>query len=191
MSLVACSSNPEKYRTKFTDKNMRLMVDPASLSTENYVRLQTALVQQQMWTVLDRKSGLEAIKKEQEELHKKNSDRYLDKEKFAHWGKLYGVGAVVVGHTQCFFKSKLFSLNIKDYYCDQMINLVDANSGEVILGVEGGQFTDGPEIAPDWKEMAMKLADAYPKRFERVPVSEKLETYKAESEEEAKRVTGD
>ena len=187
MLLYSCS-NTEKYRTRFTDKNMRLMVDPASLSTENYIRLQTSLVQQQMWTVLDRKAGLEAIKKEQDELHKKSQDRYLDKEKFAHWGKLYGVGAVIVGHTQCFFKMKWFSVNLKDYYCDQMLNLVDANTGEVIIGVEGGQYTEGHNVAPDWKELVSKLADAYPKEFIRQPSSEKFELYKSESEEEAKRL---
>lgn len=188
VALVSCASDPEQFRTRFTDRQMRLMVDPASISVENYVRLQTALVQQQMWTVLDRKAGLDAVKKEQEDLHKNQSERYEDKEKFARWGKLYGVGSVLVGHTQCFYKKRFFSLESKGYWCDQMLNLVDANSGEVVLGVEGGQFTDGPSVAPDWKEIVEKLADIYPKKFERQPSSERLESYKLESEEAAKRV---
>ncbi len=187
-ALASCASNPDKYRTRFTDKNMRLMVDPASLSVENYIRLQIALVQQQMWTVLDRKAGLEAVKKEQDNLHKTQADRFEDREKFARWGKLYGVGAVIVGHVQCFYKTKLFSLNQKDYWCDEMLNLIDANTGEVILGVEGGQFTEGPNVAPDWKEIVEKLADAYPKEFKKEQTSERLEIYKQESEEAAKRV---
>lgn len=183
---ASCSSNPDKFRTRFTDKNMRLMIDPASITTDNYVRLQTALVQTEMWTVLDRKSGLKAIKKEQEDLHKVEADRYSDKEKFAHWGKLYGVGAVVVGHTQCFYKKSVWKPQ-GQYTCDLLINLVDANTGEVVLGVEDSQQTDGPSVAPDWKNVVEKLADAYPKTFERVPSSERLETYKLESEESAKR----
>lgn len=186
--LASCATDKDKYRTKFTDKNMRVMVDPASLDVENYIRLQTALVQQQMWTVLDRQAGLEAVKKEQENLHKSNSDRYEDREKFARWGKLYGVGAVLVGHKQCAFKKKFLSLNVQDWYCDQMINMVDANTGEVILGVEGGQYTDGPTIAPDWKEIVGKLADAYPKTFVKEPVSERMEIYKQENEEASKRI---
>ncbi|MGE0634516.1 MAG: hypothetical protein AB7O96_19020, partial [Pseudobdellovibrionaceae bacterium] len=63
IAMVGCSSTPEK-RTKFSDKNMRLMIDPASITPENYARLQTALVSQDMWVVLDRAAGLEAIKKE-------------------------------------------------------------------------------------------------------------------------------
>lgn len=186
--ILSLSCSHEEYRTRFTDKNMRLMIDPASISVENYVRLQTALVQQQMWTVLDRKSGLEAIKKEQENLHVNEPNRFADKEKWAQWGKLYGVGAVIVGHTQCFFKERIFTFKPKGYWCDQMLNLIDANTGEVLLGVEDGQYTDGPEVAPDWKEIAQKLADIYPKKFESHPISESLETYKLESEETAKRV---
>lgn len=185
MFFVGCSSVPEK-RTKYSDKNTRLMIDSASISPENYARLQTALVQQEMWVVLDRASGLEAIKKEQETLHRTSTDRYEDKQKWAQWGRLYGVGAVVVGHAQCFNKKTWYDPK-GEYYCSQFLNLIDANTGEVILGVEGGEYTDGPDAPPDWKIIAGKLSAAYPKEFKRVPTSERLENYKAESEEAARR----
>jgi hypothetical protein len=182
--LIGCAS-PE-HRTRYTDKNMRLMIDPASVSPENYARIQTALVQQEMWVVLDRSAGLEAIKKEQETLHRTSSDRYDDKQKWAHWGKLYGVGAIVVSHAQCFNKKTWYDPK-GEYYCSQFLNLVDANTGEVILGVEGGEYTDGPDASPDWKKIAGKLADAYPKDFKRQPTSERIENYKSESEEASRR----
>lgn len=183
--LAAGCSTPEK-RTKYTDRNLRIMIDPASVSPDNYARIQTALVSQEMWVVLDRSAGLEAIKHEQEELHRTSSDRYDDRQKWAHWGKLYGVGAVVVAHAQCFNKKSWYDPK-GQYYCSQFINLLDSNTGEVILGVEGGEFTEGPEVAPDWKAVTQKLADAYPKEFKRVPTSERIENYKAESEEAARR----
>jgi hypothetical protein len=183
--IVGCAS-PEK-KTKFSDKNMRLMIDPASISPENYARLQTALVQQEMWTVLDRSSGLEAIKKEQETLHRTSSDRYEDKEKWAQWGKLYGVGSIIVAHAQCFAKTKWWDPQGKSYYCSQFVNLVDANTGEVVVGVEGGEYVDSAEEPPTWHEVAQKLADAYPKYHEKRSYSERVQLYKKESEEAARR----
>ena len=166
---------------------MRIMVDPASINPENYARIQTALVQQEMWTVLDRLSGLQAIKHEQEELHRTSTDRYDDKEKYSHWGKLYGVGAVIVAHTQCFRKATFWNPQGNNYYCSQFLNLVDANSGEVLIGVEGGEWAEAQNVAPDWKEVVQKLAEAYPKNFGREPSSERIDLYKKESQEAAVR----
>ena len=185
MFFVGCSSAPEK-RTKYSDRTKRIMIDPATISPENYARLQTALVQQEMWVVLDRAAGLEAIKKEQETLHRTSTDRYEDRNKFSLWGRLYGVGAVISSHSQCFLKKSWYDPK-GEYYCSQFLNLIDANTGEVILGVEGGEYTDGPDAPPDWKVIAGKLAEAYPKEFKRVPTSERMDNYKAESEEAARR----
>jgi hypothetical protein len=161
------------------------MVDPASISPQNYARIQTALVQQEMWTVLDRLSGLQAIKHEQEELHRTSIDRYDDKQKYAHWGRLYGVGAVVVGFIQCHYKSSFWNPKSESQYCEQFLNLVDANSGEVLVGVEGGDWIDDGNEAPSWKDVVQKLADGYPKNFVREPSSERRNLYLIESRERA------
>ncbi len=163
------------------------MIDPASISPENYARLQTSLVQQEMWTVLDRASGLEAIKKEQEELHRTSTDRYEDKEKWARWGKLYGVGSVLSAHTQCFPKAKWWDPQGNTYFCSQFLNLIDANTGEVIVGVEGGEYVDSAEEPPTWHEVTAKLAEVYPKYHEKRNYSERVQLYKRESEEAARR----
>lgn len=186
IGLVLQSCSTTEKRTRFSDKNMRIMIDPASISPENYARIQTALVQQQMWVVLDRAAGLEAIKKEQQELHRTSIDRYEDKEKYAHWGRLYGVGAVVVAHAQCFQKKGFWTSTVNTY-CDQFINLIDANTGEVIVAVEGGEYAEDSSVAPDWKEIVSKLANIYPTHFDRVPASERMEIYKKESEERARQ----
>jgi len=185
-TLGGCAS--KEHRTRYSDKNMRLMIDPASISVEDYVRIQTALVQQGMWTIVDRASGLDAIKREQESLHKENTDRYDARQRWAHWGKLYGVGAIIAANVQCYPKKSLwrFDANTQTNYCEQFINLIDASTGEVVLGVESGDYVDAGS-ASDWKEVAQKLADAYPKSFERVPTSERIETYKLESEENSRR----
>lgn len=186
MLLFAGCSSIEK-RTKYSDKNMRIMLDPASISSENYARLQTALVQQDMWTIVDRASGLEAIKKEQEELHRTSTERYEDKEKWAQWGRLYGVGSIISAHAQCFPKTKWWDPQGKTYYCSQFINLIDANTGEVVVGVEGGEYVDSAEEPPIWHEVANKLAEVYPKYHEKRTYSERVQLYKKESEEAARR----
>jgi len=180
--LSACSSTVK--RTKFSDKNMRVMIDPASVSVEHHVRIQSALVRSEKWAVVDRASGLEAIKKEQDLLHRSALDRYEDKEKWAQWGKLYGVGAVVVGHASCYKGKNFWQINRRT--CNQFLNLVDANTGEVIVAVENRASAPVHEI-PDWHEIVEKLNDAYPSAFKHFEKHEKLSTYESESKEHAVR----
>src|SRR5665647_827111 len=99
--LITSCSSPNKQRTKWTDKSMRVMIDPDSIDEENYVQIQSALVRSGKFTVVDRARGMQAAEKEQERLHRNNSDRFEDKEKWAHWGKMYGVGSIIVPHVQC------------------------------------------------------------------------------------------
>lgn len=179
--LSACSS--KEVRTKFTDKNMRLMIDPDKVDEAQHVRLQTALVRSDRWTVIDRKDAYSAIKKEQDREHRQDNDRFSDEEKWAQWGQLYGVGAILVPHVDCYLTQNLWTLRYSKH-CVQFLRLVDANTAEVVLAVEGK--SDAPEHdTPDWYDLVEKLGDEYPEFFSEVKISERLERYKKQSEQRA------
>lgn len=184
VTLSACSTN--ESRTRYSDKNMRIMLYPETISPDHFARIQTALVRSDVWSVLDRSQGLKAVKQEQNIIHKAESDRYDDKEKYAHWGKLYGVGAIVIAHAQCTNKASKWNVTELRTYCQQFLNLVDSNTGEVVLGVEAENDSDYGST-PDWNEVTKKLADEYPKYFNKEKVTERLERYKEESKERAVR----
>lgn len=177
LSLCSCATK----RTKFSDKNMRIMIDPVGLSMSDYSNLQTALVKTDVWVVLDRARGIAAIKQEQENLHRDEHDRYDRSEKFAHWGKLYGVGAVVVAHSECHNRPNQWNVTELANYCKLSLNLVDANTGEVIVAVNDENKADFM-TSPEWNDVAEELVDAYPKYFKKVELHENLIEYKRESE---------
>lgn len=184
LCIFGCST--QEPRTRYSDKNMRIMLYPDTISADHFARIQTALVRSDMWSVLDRGQGLKAVKQEQYTIHRSESDRYDDREKYAHWGKLYGVGAIVVAHAQCVNKPGKWRSNELRTYCQQFLNLIDSNTGEVVLGVEAENDSDYGET-PDWNEVTKKLADEYPKYFTKEKVTERLERYKEESKEIALR----
>lgn len=183
--LSACASKEVK-RTKFTDKAMRIMIDPASVDVQNYTSIQSALVQSNNWVVVDRARGLAAIKKEQEQLHRTSIDRFEDKEKFAHWGKLYGVGGVLVGHVQCRPDPGAWTLMNGSEICQEYLTLMDSNTGEVLTAVSHEEEVITGQ-SPNWDAAVEKLNAAYPKYFETLRESEKLARYKMESQEAAQR----
>lgn len=190
--LVFAGCSSEQKRTRFTDKNMRVMIDPDSISIESYVRIQKALVETGAFAVIDRSKGMNAIKKEQERLHRNEVDRFADREKWAQWGRLYGVGAIVVAHDQCYNKQSFWNPQHVVRQCDQFLSLMDANTGEVIVAVEGkgeapAVVEGGVPMVPSWDEITNKLVDAYPKNFEFKPYTKSIVEYQDLSEEAAKR----
>lgn len=175
-------------RTRWTDKTMRVMINPEGITAGHYVRIQQALVESGKWVVIDRGMGYEAIKKEQEREHREQTDRFLDKEKFAHWGKLYGVGGIVVAHAQCSVKYTMWS-GAAYPYCQQYLAIVDTNTGEVISAVQGNEEGSAYEydIAPSWDNIVNKLNNAFPARFVKNKDEKPLNDYKELSQEEAIR----
>ena len=91
VSLVAVGCASTTPRDKWSDKNLRVMIDPDSVDAKDYVRIQQAFFKSDKFFVVDRNKGFKAVKKEQNRLHREEVDRYEDREKWAHWGKLYGV----------------------------------------------------------------------------------------------------
>lgn len=171
---------------------MRVMIDPDSIDEENYVQVLQALVQSEKFTVVDRSRGWKAAKKEQEREHQSNeASRYEDKEKWSHWSKLYGVGAIVVANSQCQKTSTFLSQTKNKLFCKQHLHLVDANTGEVIVAADGEN--DGPStydrdfIMPDWNDVVAKLVDAYPKNYSSQVYTKEVQTYQELSKEHAQR----
>lgn len=183
MGSVGCATP----RTKWTDKTMRVMIDPEGVSAKHYVRIQQALMKSGKWVVVDRGMGYNAIKKEQEREHREQTDRFLDSEKFAHWGKLYGVGGVIVAHSSCIIRDGLFKKNFPT--CNQYVAIVDTNTGEVIAAAEGqaeGSSYDY-DLAPSWDDVVADMEDAYPKNYQPNKDHKILRDYKELSHEEATR----
>ncbi len=188
--VIGCSS--VEKRTRFTDKNMRVMIDPDSIPIEDYVRIQKALVENGRFAIIDRSKGMQAIKKEQERLHRNETDRFSDREKWAHWGRLYGVGAIVVAHTQCYNKQSFWNQQSVVRACDQFLSLMDANTGEVVVAVEGkGEAPTvaygGVPMSPSWDDVVDRLVKKYPDNFEFTPYTKRIVEYQDLSEEGAKR----
>jgi len=185
MAITGCAGKTP--RTKWTDKTMRVMIDPDSIDANNYVRIQQALIESGKWTVVDRATAFNAIKKEQERLHRTESDRFDDREKFAIWGRMLGVGGVVTAHTQCVARKGF--LRHEHLECLQNLAIVDSNTGEVIATSEAQEdgAADAGVIAPSWETAVDRMNDAYPRNFEPSKITKQLESYKDLAYEEALR----
>ena len=182
ISLVSCAS--KRTRTKYSDKSLRVMVDPKSAGSKNHTKVQSAIVQSGMFTVVDRFSGYQAVQQEQNRAYIRNPDRFANNQKFAHWGKLYGVGAVVIAKSQCRWAKNPWRGQIVSR-CELFLSLVDANTGEVVVSVRDEK--DSPSGAnPNWEDAVFKLSEAYPKHFTKKAINKRLKNYMKESEERYK-----
>lgn len=191
LTLASCSSGQVKERTKWTDKGMRVMIDPDSIGEENYVQIQNALVNSGKFTVVDRAQGLKAMKKEQETTQRVETDRFADKEKWSHWGKMFGVGSIIVAHTQCRREHSMFNRNKMLLNCDQFLSMVDSNTGEVFVSVkgnsEGEASFDLGYMYPSWDKTVDTMVEAYPKNYRPENYSKEVITYQDISAEHAQR----
>lgn len=174
VSLLGCATP----RTKHTDPAMRVFVDPDSLDKKNLPRLKAALQAFGNWIVVDRDAGYNAMNKEQDRQYKDSENRIDQRERYAIWGKQYGVGGVITASSQC-SASKRFLANRTDFDCIQNIQVMDAKTGEVLataegLGTDGSFFYAEMNIAPSWTETVEKLNESYPKYFERIKKSEAI-----------------
>lgn len=186
-AILAACSTVEK-RTKWSDKTMRIMIDPDSVRIDDYVRLQHALVESGKWTVVDRAIGFKAVKLEQDREHLEERGRYEDAQKWAMWGKMYGVGGIVVANAQC--QTEGTWLTHTPYLkCLQTLTLVDSNTAEVIVSVS--QFKEGEPnqkyIAPSWDDIVYSMNTSYPKDFKSVQYVERLQNYMKDAAEAAKK----
>lgn len=155
-------------RIKHSDKNMRIMVAPSkAVGPANIQEIQTLLVSQDKWSVVDRNLGFKAVVSEQNLQHLDMNERMDDKQKWAHWGKLYGVGAIIVpfGHCENATEEGFFGHHRKDkIWCDASLTMIDANTGEVIVAVSR-EMKIAPGRVGNWEPLISELADKYPSDF--------------------------
>lgn len=189
-SAVGCSSSLK--RTKWTDKNMRVFIDCQQLDDSQCAQLKYSIVSSGVFTVVDRDSGMTAIQKEQERMHRKQIDRFDDKEKWAHWGKLYGAASAIVAHVQCQQENSFWNMAQNRQRCQQNLAMVDTNTGEVLVAVRGENTGtssyDRSYMVPDWDGTVAALVDKYPKKFmDDQQYAKSVVQYQAVSKEHAAR----
>jgi hypothetical protein len=194
--LFSCTSEPK--RTRDSDKTLRIMVDPESIDSTQHAILQNELITTGKFYIVDRAKGFHAIKKEQEREQLSEESRFEDSQKYAHWGKLYGVGGVVVANLKCtenpstenilWGVAHLATLGIFHYrqICTQLLELLDSNTGEIVTSVRNDFKTDSESYKVSWTDVVDKLVDAYPKYFEKNYKHTILKEYEAESKKSSK-----
>lgn len=163
ISLVYLSFGCATARTRSSDPVMRVAIDADSISRAAYVRIQNALMESGKFVVVDRAMGFRAIAKEQEMQHE--TTRFGDNEKYALWGKMYGVGGIIVATLQCgVVTSGWTHQNYND--CIENLSLINATTGEVMAvseeHVETAQYN---AVSPEWTAAVDAMIENYPKTF--------------------------
>lgn len=195
LCMFGCSSAVK--RTKYSDKTMRVLIDPSSIDSSNHVAIQQALVETGKFFVVDRSKAFAAIVHEQNRQHTSMSDRFEDREKYAQWGKMYGAGGVITAHVQCAnngtgnivttaFHLATLATMWSEYRCSQFLEVIDTATTEVVASIKYDIKADTTKNL-DWSDAVEALVDSYPEIFEDVKNHRVLETYKAVSAEEAQR----
>lgn len=157
----SCSHRP--VMTKYENPIMRVMIDPDSIQYDQFMMLQTSLLQSGKFIVVDRSSGFKAAKKEQERQHRGEADRFDDREKYAWYGKMYGVGGIVVAGVRC---ERMASFLSGPYNkCHQMLSLINAMTGEVMAAVqEDAESEKGLwNGIPSWDDIVSDFNRSLPK----------------------------
>lgn len=187
-AMVGCATP----RTKYTDPVLRVMLDPDSIDQANYARLQKALVVSGKYVVVDRNDGYKAMNKEQDRQYKDSENRISDRERYATWGKQFGVGGIVVGKSQCGPSQRFWSAK-GDFDCTQTLTIVDAKTGEVIasadsLATDAVYFYGELRTPASWDETVAKLNEAFPTHFEKISKHKNIIEREDEAEQASQNV---
>lgn len=188
VQMMGCSGMPEI--TKWTSPSMRIAIDPESINSADYVRIQEALVQSGKYFVVDRKDGFNAVVREQNAEHMEDAGRFGESDRYARFARLYGVGAVVIANVQCAKKQNFFTGRY--IHCVQSLALVNATTAEVITQVRGTNddaehYYGDIKIASDWTDTVNKLNDAIPKNVEFEQYDKRMTLHRAEIREDSIR----
>ena len=179
--LVGCST--AQVRTKYTDPSHRVFIDPSGLDEDAYVRLQTSLVESNRFFIVDRARAFKAVKAEQDMIHRHAVGRFADEEKYAFWGKLYSVGAVVTARELCHWEQNFFSYAL---VCAQHMSAVDASTG-LVIAAASHVARSGSDAAPTWDETVERFNRSFPTTFEAKKFDSGLEHYRKLAAENALR----
>jgi hypothetical protein len=184
--LSACSSVKVK-RELATDPGLRVLIDPR-IPVEQYVEIQRALVDSGKVEVVDRRDGFTmAIAEQDLQARSGYQDRFSDREKWAHIGKMYGAASIVTAHASCYQKNNLWGTFTR--YCKQTLFFINGRTGVIEITANGENSVPWTAefVAPDWDDTVASVIKKYPKYFEPRPNSKLLETYRDQSAELAQR----
>lgn len=190
LMLTGCASQQNVKRTLATDPGLRVLIDPR-IQSEHYVEIRRALVESGKFEVVERKDGLEVALDEQNLQFNYGSERFDDREKWAHIGRLMGAAAVISAHAQCHQIQNFFGQWVKA--CRQNLAVIDARTSQVVAVAKDDNevpWSATGYMVPDWEKAVTKLVEAYPEYFVPRPNSKELERYRDVSQEEARRARG-
>jgi hypothetical protein len=200
LQLIACSSTPQI--TRWTSPDLRAAIDPSGIDSEQYVKLQAALIATNKFFIVDRGTGFKAVVKEQDHqwgtkysnYHDDDTantfERFGDKERYARLKKLYGVGSIIIASTKCGAVQGMWS-----YYglCEQYLALINASTGEVITAVSG-KSEDGAVnyygsivIPPSWDNTVEKFVKSIPREYVPEQYDNKMQFFREVVKEDAQR----
>lgn len=175
--LFGCSS---LKRTKYSDTVHRVYVDNQGAKPEMYYPVQHAIFRTEKFFVVDRAQGFESLKQEQLDEWKSQADRFEGSQRYAEYGKLYGVGGVIVPTLYCHPDDDEFD-------CAQLLSLIDTTTGQVVAtGAAKLHIENLSQLS--WDECAQSLVDNFPEYFD---TREKEKRLKEKEEALAAKAEGD
>jgi hypothetical protein len=187
MALMVGCGHTQVRRTLNNDAMLRVIIDP-NVPVEHYVQIRRALVQSGRFEVIDRRDGWNAAVQEQDlQFRSGYKDRFSDREKWAHIGRMYGARGIITASAMCYQKQSWLGEYRK--YCKQELSFIDSYTGRVEFAVSGENseaWVVGYSV-PDWNEVVEAAAKEYPKFFVPRVVDPLLEQYQDQSEELSKR----
>lgn len=164
--LSACSSGPVRKTErmeKWTAPEMRIAVYSPDLPSMSQSQVQDALQETGRFWIVSRGEGLKAIFSEQEMLHRDQMERFENKEKWAHWGKAHGVGAVMFAQNRC---QEVVSYGGHIFLrCQQSLSMIDATTGEVIASALETVDGEVDRLPPAWTDTVEKLVKHIPRMW--------------------------
>lgn len=178
--VTGCST--ARVRTKFTDPAHRVFIVPSGINEDAYVRLQTSLVESNKFFVVDRARGFDAVKEEQDMIHRNDVDRFDDEEKYAMYGKLYSVGAVITANERCHWEQGIFSYTM---VCLQNMAAIDTITGQVITAASN--VSRSSDATNSWDDTVDKFNASFPKTWESEKYDEKMMHFRKVAAENALR----
>ena len=184
--VTGCGTTKVK-RTLNSDPNLRILIDP-SIPMEHYVEIRRAFVESGKVEVIDRREGFDAAIREQNTQFRSGyQDRFSDREKWMHIGRMYGAASIVTGYATCYNKTNWLGHFVRE--CKQNLAFINGRTGVVEIAVNGKNSIDWTAewVVPDWDDVVVSVIEKYPEYFEPRKIEPVLEKYMDQSEEYSRR----
>lgn len=184
--LAGCSST-KVIRRADNDPMMRVIIAP-DIDAAHYVQIKAALVESGKFEVIDRRDGFLAAMQEQDlQFRSGYQNRFSDREKYAHIGKMYGAMGIITASAQCYQNKNWRGIFTRN--CKQFLTFINGVTGKIEFSVRGENSEPWTVewTVPDWDGVIAKAVQTYPEFFEPRVISKQLQAYQDQSEELSKR----